>query len=367
MPGGSRSDTGPVGSASSSAIAVVWELPRLSSPRPELQREFDRLARAGKLGLTVEFLVLRPEFGRLFSPTERGIARRRLVESGMPGPIYRSSPTRRPMTDWRVKFDGPCARCGTMLLKGTIAVWDRTSRTMHCLDCASGLTTAGPVASGIAGASARREHGRRAAKRSADLRARWGDRVGGWIERLTVEPQSSRAWAIGARGEERLGAELGGVNGIRVLNDRRVPGTRGNIDHIVIAPAGVFVVNAKDWSGTIQIRDVGGLFRTDKRLFVGRREATRLADGLGWQVDAVTKRWPRPRSIRSLGSCRSSASSTATGRSSGHPTSSGQSGSERTINPEVVHLDAGLGRGCYQVDHAHPGDGNAVKVVAWAQ
>ena len=44
---------------------------------------FDRLAKAGKLALTVEFLVLRPEFGRLFSPTERGIARRRLVESGM--------------------------------------------------------------------------------------------------------------------------------------------------------------------------------------------------------------------------------------------------------------------------------------------
>ena len=45
---------------------------------------FARLAEAGKLDLTVEFLVLRREFGGLFSAGERGIAGRRLVEHGMP-------------------------------------------------------------------------------------------------------------------------------------------------------------------------------------------------------------------------------------------------------------------------------------------
>ena len=44
---------------------------------------FERLAAAGKLDLTVEFLVLRREFGGLFTPEERGTARRRLVERGM--------------------------------------------------------------------------------------------------------------------------------------------------------------------------------------------------------------------------------------------------------------------------------------------
>jgi hypothetical protein len=109
------------------------------------------------------------------------------------------------------------------------------------------------------------------------------------IERLTVEPQATRAWAVGARGEERLGAELAGVDGIRVLNDRRIGGTRGNIDHVVVAPAGVFVIDAKDWTGTIRIRDVGGWFRNDVRLYVGRRNATRLAEGLAWQVEAVQR------------------------------------------------------------------------------
>ena len=42
-----------------------------------------RLAEAGRLDLTVEYLVLRPEFGTLFTAEERGIARRRLVERGM--------------------------------------------------------------------------------------------------------------------------------------------------------------------------------------------------------------------------------------------------------------------------------------------
>jgi hypothetical protein len=47
----------------------------------------------------------------------------------------------------------------------------------------------------------------------------------------------------------------------RVLNDRGVPGTRGNIHHIVIAPADVFVVDAKHLTVRIELRDKGGLFR----------------------------------------------------------------------------------------------------------
>lgn len=51
--------------------------------RPGVSDGFTRLTEAGRLDLTVEFLVLRPEFGSLFGPDERGIARRRLVEAGM--------------------------------------------------------------------------------------------------------------------------------------------------------------------------------------------------------------------------------------------------------------------------------------------
>jgi len=36
-------------------------------------------------------------------------------------------------------------------------------------------------------------------------------------------------------------------------------------------------------------RDVGGFFKVDNRLYVGGRDRTKVIDGLGWQVRAVTK------------------------------------------------------------------------------
>lgn len=106
---------------------------------------------------------------------------------------------------------------------------------------------------------------------------------------LSDEPQSTRAWARGAQGEIELAEALAELVGVRVLNDRRVPGTRGNIDHIVVAAAGVFVVDAKRDEGTIRIRDVGGFFRRDERLYVGRRDCSHLAGNMTWQLEAVER------------------------------------------------------------------------------
>jgi len=72
-----------------------------------------------------------------------------------------------------------------------------------------------------------------------------------------------------------------------VLHDRRIPGSKANIDHIVISPAGVFVVDPKNYRGKVEQRDVGGLFRTDLRLFVGGRDKTKLVKGMDRQVAAV--------------------------------------------------------------------------------
>lgn len=139
----------------------------------------------------------------------------------------------------------------------------------------------------MAGGSAQREHDRRAAKREAATRERFGNRLGGVVLALTDEPQSTRAWAKGARGERELAAALADLAGVKVLNDRRVPGTRGNVDHMVMAPAGLFVVDAKCYEGRLEIRDKGGLFRTDERLYVGGWDRSRLADKMAWQVKAV--------------------------------------------------------------------------------
>ena len=55
----------------------------------------------------------------------------------------------------------------------------------------------------------------------------------------------------------------------------------------MIAPAGLFVVDAKHYDGRLRIRDKGGLFRTDYRLYVGGRDCSHLADNMAWQVQAV--------------------------------------------------------------------------------
>ena len=141
---------------------------------------------------------------------------------------------------------------------------------------------------GVAGRSARAEYERRAAKREATITERWGTGFAAKVvQALSTEPQSTRAWAIGAAGEEKLARELASVPGLQVLNDRRVRGSMGNLDHIVIAPAGVFVVDAKNHKGTVELRNRGWFLRPDHRLTIGGRDCSTMADKMGWQVEAV--------------------------------------------------------------------------------
>ncbi|HSK55980.1 MAG TPA: nuclease-related domain-containing protein [Jiangellales bacterium] len=66
------------------------------------------------------------------------------------------------------------------------------------------------------------------------------------------------AFAKGAAGEAQTAAVLGTLvpEGWRRLDDRRWPSRRfANIDHLVVGPGGVFVVDSKNWTGVISVRD----------------------------------------------------------------------------------------------------------------
>jgi hypothetical protein len=106
---------------------------------------------------------------------------------------------------------------------------------------------------GVAGASAMREFERRHGKREERVRARWG-RMAGLVLALTEDPSSTRAWARGSVGETKLGRSLATLqrDDIIVLHDRRVPATRGNIDHIVVCPSGIYVIDAKRYAGRVE-------------------------------------------------------------------------------------------------------------------
>src|SRR5262249_24420469 len=138
------------------------------------------------------------------------------------------------------------------VVAGEQAIYSRDTRRITCLDCRP--TTSDPVPpaatgaadSGVAGASARRQHQRRVQGRQQRGRAAH-PRRGGLILALTDEPRSTTAWARGARGEELLGRRLDGLadQGVLLLHDRRIPGGRANTDHIAVGAAGVFVIDAK--------------------------------------------------------------------------------------------------------------------------
>jgi hypothetical protein len=69
-----------------------------------------------------------------------------------------------------------------------------------------------------------------------------------------------------------------------MLHDRRAPNRRGNIDHIAIAPSGIYVIDCKRYKGRIAVAQP--LFGKAK-LKIGGRDQTKLIEGLGKQVALV--------------------------------------------------------------------------------
>jgi hypothetical protein len=75
---------------------------------------------------------------------------------------------------------------------------------------------------------------------------------------------------------------------VQVLHDRRIPKTRANIDHVVVCPTGVLVIDAKRYAGRPRLRIDGGfLSERTERLMVGSRDCTKLVDGVLHQVELV--------------------------------------------------------------------------------
>lgn len=147
-----------------------------------------------------------------------------------------------------------------------------------------------------AGESARREYERRVASR--ELRVRKSHPVlGGLLLASTQEPQSTKAWKIGAQGEERLGVRLDELASptTLLLHDRRIPGTQANIDHLVVTPLGITVIDAKRYRGRPHLKVRHDLFRPRvEELHVDGRDRTKLVDRVRWQAEQVRSAMSEP-------------------------------------------------------------------------
>lgn len=201
----------------------------------------------------------------------------------------------------KLRYAGRCRLCGAELPQRSEAIYERASKTVRCVECAEGpleppsdeaespAAEPTPRAAEGAGSSARRMYERRKAKDEERIRAKWG-RFGGIAVALSDERQSTTAWERGAVGEERLGARLDRLDSAEfvVLHDRLIPGTRANIDHMVVTRSGVWVIDAKHYKGRPTLKVEGGILRPrTEKLLVGRRDRTKTVDSAVKQVELV--------------------------------------------------------------------------------
>jgi hypothetical protein len=219
-----------------------------------------------------------------------------MTEIGVGGPVTDSAAT---LGDREIalRFAGRCTGCGGEIPQGQRAVYSATTKSVRHADCSA-------VDVGVAGRSAMREYERRLARdqRAVEaqkdrVRERFGDGFLGKVVTLLAVDESPRRttanWAQGAVGEERVGVRLDGFAevGVVALHDRRIPGTRANIDHLAVTPWGVWVVDPKRYIDKRPALLVeGGLLSPRReRLRVGGRDQDKLVDGMLWQLDRVAE------------------------------------------------------------------------------
>ena len=105
-----------------------------------------------------------------------------------------------------------------------------------------------------------------------------GDLIGPMV---APEPGAARKWARGAAGERLTAQVLAPLSrlGWTVLHDRRLPGG-ANIDHLLIGPGGVWVVDTKAYAGRIKVLG-------DGRLWYGKTCLDEVLRVLRWAADLV--------------------------------------------------------------------------------
>jgi Nuclease-related domain len=108
----------------------------------------------------------------------------------------------------------------------------------------------------------------------------------GW--RLRFRPsEQARTWKRGAAGERHTARILDRLthDGFVVFHDLAVPGSPANVDHLVIGPTGVFVIDSKQWTGSVHQGPDGLVwhnhYRIDRTLETVRWEAETLGRLLG--------------------------------------------------------------------------------------
>ncbi|WP_460464960.1 nuclease-related domain-containing protein [Arthrobacter pigmenti] len=97
-----------------------------------------------------------------------------------------------------------------------------------------------------------------AGDRASEQSRRAAERVERLRKELAQAERTQQAWSRGAEGEAQVALRLKALEsfGWVALHDTHWPGRpKANIDHVLIGPGGVVVIDSKNWSGEVQVRD----------------------------------------------------------------------------------------------------------------
>jgi hypothetical protein len=210
----------------------------------------------------------------------------------------------------RLRYAGRC-KCGAEVPAGTRAGWSSAHKTVTCPDCLERQAMHRPEnelpvlpdeiseptlrerAQRDAGASLAAEYERRMARREERVTQRL-PRIGGLLLKIFDEAPSTKAFKKGADGERTAIKKLlndSGPNVLFLVNRRLGKGRRdGDVDVVAVSPGGVLVIDVKRYADAkVRVEREGGLFTARHDVLMVRgRDQSRLLDGLGKQIDAVT-------------------------------------------------------------------------------
>jgi hypothetical protein len=112
--------------------------------------------------------------------------------------------------------------------------------------------------------------------------------VAGWGLRFRPS-RDALAWRRGAAGERRTARLLDPLerHGWAILHDLAVPSSRAILDHLVIGPGGVFVIDSKQYSGRLQLDPSG-------RLWHGRHPLAPTLRAVSFEADQAAQVLPDP-------------------------------------------------------------------------
>lgn len=185
--------------------------------------------------------------------------------------------SREPHAGWQrkpLRYGGTCAACQCKIKRHAEGWHDPTAPSGHkvlCTRCGERLVVAGGAGADGAGAGGA----------PAGTQPAYGVPGTSTLRDSARKGRSRTTWQKGATGEYLLGRTLQEQlsEDEVVLSNRAIPGAKADIDFIVVASSGVWVIDAKNWSGTVAYRG-RSFFDARRRLFVGREDRTPAVVGI---------------------------------------------------------------------------------------